>query len=39
MQATRRRLRWRVIRAFVLGLVLGGAALLAVLWILATHAQ
>ena len=39
LQATRRRLRWRVTRAFLLGIVLGGAALFVALWIAATRAH
>jgi hypothetical protein len=39
LRASRRRLRWRVMRAFVFGLVLGGIVLFAALWIAATRAS
>jgi hypothetical protein len=39
LRASRRRLRWRVMRAFVVGLVVGGIVLFAALWIAATRVQ
>jgi hypothetical protein len=38
-RATRRRLRWRVMRAFLLGLLLGSTALFVALWLAATQAD
>jgi hypothetical protein len=37
VHVTRRRRRWRMIRAFLFGLILGGIAVLATLWYFASQ--